>query len=393
MLTALDGDDWKSVRAILTTGFTTGKLKSMTGLMLDTCESFTNHLDKLIEKDETMNAKEMFSCFATDIICSNFFGINVDTLSEPDHPLIKNISKVFGAEFMKNWRILLIFLFPKFTSFLLEKNIMSVVDSESIGYISQLSEQIIEERRSKAKFRNDFVQHMVDHLENEEKDDDDKTEEATVDENNENWKKLRKKLTNGEILSQSILFMLAGSDTTAVTLSWLAYNLAFYSECQDKLIEEVDSVLEENDGKVTYESINQMKYMSLCISETQRMYTVAQSDREANSDFEHNGIKLKKGQHVVTLLYTMSHDESVFPEADKFKPERERPGENFLPFGSGPRNCIAQRFALIEIKLLMATILSRYRFEKCEKTIANIPIDSSGLSKPKTPIYLKVVKR
>lgn len=111
--------------------------------------------------------------------------------------------------------------------------------------------------------------------------------------------------------------------------------------------------------------------MSLCISETQRMYTVAQSDREANSDFEHNGIKLKKGQHVVTLLYTMSHDESVFPEADKFKPERERPGENFLPFGSGPRNCIAQRFALIEIKLLMATILSRYRFEKCEKTIVN----------------------
>ena len=109
-----------------------------------------------------------------------------------------------------------------------------------------MSEQIIEERRSKAKFRNDFVQHMVDHLENEEKDDDDKTEEATVDENNENWKKLRKKLTNGEILSQSILFMLAGSDTTAVTLSWLAYNLAFYSECQDKLIEEVDSVLEEN---------------------------------------------------------------------------------------------------------------------------------------------------
>lgn len=125
------------------------------------------------------------------------------------------------------------------------------------------------------------------------------------------------------------------------------------------------------DGKVTYDSVNQMKYMSLCISETQRMYTVALGDRRASTDFEYNGIKIKKDQVVYLLYYTMSHDETVFPEADKFKPERERPVENYLPFGSGPRNCIAQRFALIEMKLLMATILSQFRFEKCEKTIVN----------------------
>lgn len=270
---------------------------------------------------------------------------------------------------------------------------MDIRDSEATQYLNDLSEQIIEERRSKSKRRNDFIQHMVDHLEAENNDETEKTDQDPDIENNASWKKLRKNLSNSEILSQSILFMMAGTETTAVTLSWLAYNLVFYPECQDKLIQEVDSVLEEHDGKVTYDSVNQMKYMSLCISETQRMYTVAFGDRRASTDFEYNGIKIKKDQVVYLLYYTMSHDETVFPEADKFKPERERPVENYLPFGSGPRNCIAQRFALIEMKLLMATILSQFRFEKCEKTIENMPIDKSGLTKPKSPMYLRVVKR
>ena len=76
---------------------------------------------------------------------------------------------------------------------------------------------------------------MVDHEENVE-----------VTNTNDKTNHLKKTLTNAEILSQSILFMMVGSDTTATTLTWITHNLALYPESQDKLIEEVDSILEHH---------------------------------------------------------------------------------------------------------------------------------------------------
>ena len=61
-----------------------------------------------------------------------------------------------------------------------------------------------------------------------------------------NTSKLRKTLTNTEILAQAIVFLLAGSETTSTTICWIAHNLAMSPECQDKLIEEVDTVLEQH---------------------------------------------------------------------------------------------------------------------------------------------------
>ena len=356
MLTQVDHDKWKHIRTLITAGFTSGKLKNMTSTMLDTCNVLTTHLDSLISsKDGTFNALKLYSNFACDIVCSSFFGINIDTINNPEHLLPINLAKLFGGDLMTKWQIILFVLFPKFTTFLMNLKLLDIIPADSIKYLIDLSEQIIGERRSGSKVRHDFIQHMVDH-----------------EETNAAHSSFAKTLTNGEILSQSILFMMVGTDTTAVTLSWVTHNLALYPECQDKLIDEIDSVLEKFDSKVTYEAMQEMHYMNDVIAETQRMYTIEFNDREAREDYEFNGIKVKKGQYVVILLNNMAHDESIFPEADKFRPGRNREFDGFLPFGSGPRTCIAQRFALLEIKLLLSSILSKFRFERCEQTLVNI---------------------
>lgn len=136
-----------------------------------------------------------------------------------------------------------------------------------------------------------------------------------------------------------------------------------------------------------------MPYLVKCINETQRMFTVTMVDRTTREDCEINGIKLKKGQMVFLSLYGLTHDESVYPEPDKFLPERERPNDNFLPFGSGPRVCVAQRFALTELKLCIVSILAKFKFVQSEKTFKVPEIDKSGLTKPKHPLFLKAVKR
>ena len=116
--------------------------------------------------------------------------------------------------------------------------------------------------------------------------------------------------------------------------------------------------------------------MDKIIDETLRMFPPAMRlDRVASEDYEYNGMKIKKGMVWSVPIWALHHDPEIYPDPYKFRPERfdeseKRQRENvaYLPFGAGPRNCIGMRFALLEIKLLLTTILSKYAFEKCEKT-------------------------
>lgn len=127
----------------------------------------------------------------------------------------------------------------------------------------------------------------------------------------------------------------------------------------------------------------EMKYMSMVIDETLRMYPAAvRLDRVANEDFEFEGIKIQKGQFVMVPLWALHHDPDVYPEPEKFNPERFsesnlklRDSVAFMPFGAGPRNCIGLRFALLEMKICLANILSKFKFSKCEQTIVNLKIN------------------
>lgn len=114
----------------------------------------------------------------------------------------------------------------------------------------------------------------------------------------------------------------------------------------------------------------------MVINETLRMFSPAKRlDRVASNDYEYNGLKIDKGQIIMVPIYTLHHDPEIYPNPDVFDPERfneenRKTRENvvFLPFGAGPRNCIGLRFALMEMKLFLSTILSKYRFVKCEIT-------------------------
>lgn len=119
-----------------------------------------------------------------------------------------------------------------------------------------------------------------------------------------------------------------------------------------------------------------MKYMDMVVDEALRMYPpLTRIDREASVDYEYEGIKIKKGQAVVVPIYSLHHDPELYADPEEFIPERfsdenkkSRETVAFLPFGTGPRNCIGMRFALVEVKLLLATILAKHRFFTFKKT-------------------------
>jgi cytochrome P450 family 3 subfamily A len=152
-----------------------------------------------------------------------------------------------------------------------------------------------------------------------------------------------------EILAQAILFLLAGYETTASTLTLITYNLACHPEIQEKLIEEVDKCIERHGG-VNYESVFDNEYLDMVIEETMRMYPPAtRIDRVCSKDFEFEGIKIPKGQLVTIPIWAIHHDPEIYPDPYKFDPERfnqenktKRVNEAFIPFGNGPRSCIGK---------------------------------------------------
>lgn len=175
---------------------------------------------------------------------------------------------------------------------------------------------------------------MIDHEANEK-------QQTTEELNDDSWKQLKKTLTNNEILSQSILFLTAGFDTTSTTLLFTSYNLAVHPECQEELCKEVDDVLDKYVNNVDMEMLSEMPYLDAIISETLRMYPPAvRADRVANADFEYEGVKIPKGSTVGIPIYAIHHDPEIYPEPEKFKPERflgenkqKRDNDAYLPFG------------------------------------------------------------
>uniref|UniRef100_A0AAQ4S9R8 unspecific monooxygenase n=1 Tax=Gasterosteus aculeatus aculeatus TaxID=481459 RepID=A0AAQ4S9R8_GASAC len=212
--------------------------------------------------------------------------------------------------------------------------------------------------------------------------------------------KLTASLTDHEILTQATMFMVAGYETSATTLAFLAYNLARNPEVMKRLQEEIDSTF-PNKGAVRYEELLQMEYLDSVVNESMRLYPPAgRLDRVAKKTVEIRGITIPKDMIVMIPVYALHRDPDLWPEPEEFKPDRFSKQNKrsinpytYLPFGTGPRNCLGMRFALVLVKLALVEVLQNYSFSVCGETEIPLTMDPGGLVGPLNPIKLKVTTR
>lgn len=143
-----------------------------------------------------------------------------------------------------------------------------------------------------------------------------------------------------------------------------------------------------NEGKsmtelVTAESLSAFSYLNGVINETLRLYAPAQlTSRTAAEDIVLHkadgsvAISAKKDDILLIPIYSLHHDEAHFPQPDAFRPERFIGQPTFhnyayLPFGAGPRNCVAKSLALLEVKLALLHTVRKYKFSRCDQTKVN----------------------
>src|SRR3989338_3490780 len=159
------------------------------------------------------------------------------------------------------------------------------------------------------------------------------------------------------------VFIIAGHDTSASTISFALYQLATNPDVLKKAQLQVDQVLAGTDP--TYSNFEELSYLQWIVKETLRVNPVVQAiPRITTHQMEWKGFDIPKG----TMIFTPfdSHiDPAYFPDPEQFKPERWENNElknrfAYTPFGYGNRACIGRKFATIEVVIILAMILQRY---------------------------------
>jgi len=194
-----------------------------------------------------------------------------------------------------------------------------------------------------------------------------------------------------EMSAQAFIFFLAGFDTVSTTICFAQYELAVNPDVQKKLRIEIENVLKETNGKLTYEVVNNQKYLDAVIKEVLRLYPMTSFlDRICVKDFEMppatpdgKPFTIKPGEYILFPNFSLHRDPKYFPEPDKFNPERflnsDVDNSVYIPFGIGPRICIARRFAIMEIKIILFYLLSRCDLEPDVKTKVPMVLDTKTI--------------
>ncbi|CAG2113515.1 unnamed protein product, partial [Medioppia subpectinata] len=169
-------------------------------------------------------------------------------------------------------------------------------------------------------------------------------------------------------------FMFAGHDTTAVCLSWTIYFVGLYPEIQGRIHEELDTIL-ANDCDINTENIKELQYLEAVIKESMRMRApVPTIARTLTQDLTVGSYTLPKGISILLLLDELHRDPDIYEHPLLFNPDRwlsqkhddDGKAANFMPFSLGARDCIGQRFAMNELKVVLGRVLHCYAFRSLE---------------------------
>lgn len=201
---------------------------------------------------------------------------------------------------------------------------------------------------------------------------------------------------SGKLLRDEMMtFIFAGHETTATALTFTWYLLTQHPDVERRLLAELEDVLE--DGYATYADLPDLTYTECVLREAMRLYPPVPSvPRETTERVTLGGYTIPEGVMVAPMQWTIHRDERFWEDPLEFRPDRfagedERPRFAYFPFGGGPRRCIGKQFALVEGKLILATLARQYHPELVSDP--DIDLAVSITTRPLDPIEMRVEPR
>uniref|UniRef100_A0A2A4J0C5 unspecific monooxygenase n=1 Tax=Heliothis virescens TaxID=7102 RepID=A0A2A4J0C5_HELVI len=380
-----DGETWRALRNRFTPIFTSGKLKNMFYLMHEGADNFIDHVSAECEKKQEFEVHSLLQTYTMSTISSCAFGVSYNSISDK----VKTLEIVDKIISEPSYAIELDYMYPK----LLTKLNLSIIPTACQQFFKSLVENIVNQRNGKPTGRNDFMDLILELRQ---------MGEVTSNKYLDGTTHLE--ITDEVICAQAFVFYVAGYETSATTMAYLIYELALNPDVQDKLIAEIDEAIQASGGKVTYDTVKEMKYMNKVFDETLRMYSIVEPlQRKAIRDYKIPGtdIVIEKDTMVLISPRGIHYDPKYYDNPTQFNPDRfdaEEVGKRhpcaYLPFGLGQRNCIGMRFGRLQSLLCITKILSKFRIEPSKNTDRNLQVEPHrGLIGPKGGIRVNIVPR
>uniref|UniRef100_UPI003B5B31EC cytochrome P450 4C1-like n=1 Tax=Leptopilina boulardi TaxID=63433 RepID=UPI003B5B31EC len=212
--------------------------------------------------------------------------------------------------------------------------------------------------------------------------------------------KFGKQIDDEGIREEVDTFIFEGHDTTAMAMCFAVLMLAEHKDVQDRVRKEVDYLLDGKNGKITSAEVQNMNYLEQCIKETLRLYpSVPFIARKVNEDLQLKHCFIPAGTIVDLHIFDLHRDPNFWPNPEKYDPDRFLPEKmhnrhpfSYVPFSGGPRNCIGQRFAMLELKALLAHLIYNFIFEPIDNS-QDIIFTADLVLRTESPIRVKFISR
>lgn len=244
-LFSVDGARWKGLRSKMTPTFTSGRMKFMFPTIIGVAGEFEKVISSSITDNEDLEIKELLSRYTTDVIGTCAFGIDCNSLKDPNAQFRAMGKKVFGKPRNTGVKSFLMLTFKDAARRLRMKSHHDDVTEFFLGIVRET----IEHREQNNIQRNDFMDLLIE-IKNRGSLDGTEVEKVTIE----------------EIAAQAFVFFLAGFESSSTTLSFAIFELASNLEIQRKARDEVRSVLEKHGGQLTYEAMMEMHYVDHIIN-------------------------------------------------------------------------------------------------------------------------------
>lgn len=332
-LLMMKDDAWKERRRLLSPYFTTSKLLPLLPIFHFQAKLL---VEQLKEKIGTFDIQEAFSCLTADVLGEAGFGTSFELQKKPNNPIKTHVKNIVGIQqfiymvFIPFWHILPIPIIKKYL--------------QAQDALRKLCDNVIQMRtRGKIK-KNDLLQALID-LE----------------------------LPPLDLIAEAALFLIAGHETTASSLSWVMYNLSKNPEVEKKMVQEIFSVFGDREN-ITHEDLDKLQYIDCVINETLRIDPpVLQISRTVSDDsVTLNGYQFRRGTKIFVPVWAIHHNPNIWKNPETFDPSRWEnnfvpPAGTFLPFGYGPRMCIGSKFSMLEAKIVLAHLYKNFTFKLMSK--------------------------
>lgn len=333
-----EGPYWLQQRRLIQPGFHRQRLQALVEIMNEVIVQTEPRDLRTNVHDQGVDVYPMMMRLAFDIVTRSLFSTAV---SEEKLNLLSNSLTTLQSFLVQQIRQP--YLNPWFRlSGQLQKHIALSKEADEVLL------DMIRQRRSEQKEKHDLLQMLL---------------EARYEDTGEG-------MSDQQLLEETNILITAGHETSANALSWTFYLLAQHPEKQERLRAELQDILGESSP--TFADLPQLTYTTQVIEEAMRLYPPAWvTDRQAVEDDQIKGHTIPAGTMVVLVIYALHRDPTFWESPERFMPERFAPAArkqmsanySYLPFGGGPRLCIGNSFAMMEMQLVLAHYLRKYKLK------------------------------